>query len=154
MPRIKVKSLNERVATQGLHMGGGPVRRKLQPYEVVDIPEDLQTEDGRNLLDVLWDTGLIDLTMDEVTRPLDYQTAREAKVCSPTFKPRGIQEEEERDAALEAVAVRLANMAPAKEETPEADAPARKAIQPPRKRRSAKRALQQADQKNGAAISA
>ena len=95
MSRIKIKQLDERVATSGLHMGGGPERRKLEPGEVIDIPDDLRIPDGRSLLDVLWKTGKVDLTRDPVTRPLDYANYREGLLCSPNFKPRDNSEENE-----------------------------------------------------------
>ena len=152
MPRIQVKTLDERVATAGIHMGGGPERRKLQPFEVVEIADDFTLPDGTNLLDLLWSTGKIELTMDNPTRPLDYNSAREARVCSPTFKPRGIHEERERDKALAAVALRLEKTVSVPESAP--DTPA-KPTQPARRRkRSPKRALQQADLNDGATLSA
>ena len=146
MPRIQIKTLDERVATAGLHMGGDFRRRKLQPFEVVDIPEDEALPDGTNLLDGLWNTGKIELTMDQPTRPLDYETPREAKLCSPTFKPRGPDEEVEQQRALEAVAIRLEQQAETAE--PVVEAPAKQAT--PR-RRSGKRALEQADRTHGEA---
>ena len=152
MPRIQVKTLGERVATAGIHLGGGPERRKLEPFEVVEIDENFTLPDGTNLLDALWDTGKIELTMDPATRPLDYQSAREAKVCSPTFHARGLDEERERDKALTAVALRLEKPVSIPETVN--DTPA-KPTQPVRRRkRSPKRALQEADRKDGAALSA
>jgi hypothetical protein len=106
MARIRIKQLNERVATMGLHMGGGPTRRKLQPGEVVEIPEDLEV-DGSPLFDQLWETGTIDLTRDRPTRPLDYDSPAEAKLCSPSFKPQDPSEERESAKARERVAARL-----------------------------------------------
>lgn len=136
-------------------MGGGPERRKLEPFEVVEIPEDFELPGGVNLLDGLWATGKVELTMDQVTRPLDYDSEREAKLCSPTFKARGPDEEREQQTALKAVAERLSQNAPTPEAPkPVADAPAEKPTQPARRRRSAKRALERADQKDGATLSA
>ena len=107
MPRVKIKQLDEVVATAGLHMGGGPERRKLQPGEVIDIPEDFLLPDGKPLLDMLWKTGKLEITLDPVTRPLDYENYREGKLCSPTFKPRDPSEEVEMTEARAAVAARL-----------------------------------------------
>jgi len=152
MPRIQVKSLDERFATAGIHMGGGPERRKLEPFEVVDVAEDLVLPNGINLLDLLWATGKVELTMDPPTRPLDYATQREAVLCSPNFKPRGPNEERERDAALAAVAERLEQTAP--DPIVKSEAPAEKPTQPARRRRSAKRALENARLKDGETLSA
>ena len=153
MPRIQVKTLDERVATAGIHMGGGPERRKLEPFEVVEIEEGFTLPDGSNLLDILWATGKIELTMDPPTRPLDYASPREARICSPTFHARGFDEERERDKALAAVALRLEKPVSEPEIEPVQDTPA-KPTQPARKRRSAKRALEQANIKDGATLSA
>lgn len=106
MPRVRIKQLDERVATNGLHMGGGPERRKLQPGEVVDIDEDL-LEDGKPLLDLLWQTGKLEMTLDPATRPLDYADYREATLCGPEFKPRDPSEAAEMEKAREAVALRM-----------------------------------------------
>ena len=106
MPRVRIKQLDERVATNGLHMGGGPERRKLQPGEVVEISEDL-IENGKPLLDLLWQTGKLEMTLDPATRPLDYEDYREAQLCAPTFKPRDPSEETEMHRAREAVALRM-----------------------------------------------
>jgi hypothetical protein len=111
MPRIKIKQMEERVSTQGLHMGGDNKRRKLEPGEVIDISEDFLLPDGRALLDVLWSTNKCEMTLDPVTRPLDYKNYREAKLCSPTFKPRGTSEIAEMHIAREAVAERLSETA-------------------------------------------
>lgn len=120
MPRVKIKQLEERVATNGLHMGGGPERRKLQPGEVVDIPEEL-LENGKPLLDLLWQTNKLEMTLDAATRPLDYLDYREAALCAPTFKPRDPSEATEMEAAREAVALRLFET---ESEAPETASPA------------------------------
>ncbi len=109
MPRVKIKQLDERVATAGLHMGGDPAcRRKLEPGEVVDIPEDFLLPDGQPLLELLWNTGKLEMTLDAPTRPLDFENYREAVVCSPTFKPRDPSEETEMERSRAAVAARMA----------------------------------------------
>lgn len=108
MPCVKIKQLEERVATAGLHMGGGPERRKLEPGEILDISKDVKTSAGDSLFDVLWNTGKLEMVPDKPTRPLDYEDYREATLCSPTFNPRGPDEEIERDHALAAVAERMA----------------------------------------------
>lgn len=108
MARIRIKQLGERVATMGLHMGGSVCRRKLQPGEVVEIPDDLLSDDGeQSLVDQLWDTGTVDLTRDFPTRPLDYENAIEARLCSPRFKPHDPSEEVLAEKARERVAERL-----------------------------------------------
>lgn len=107
MPRVKIKQLDDIVATQGLHLGGGPERRKLQPGEVIDISEDFLLDDGQPLLDLLWATGKLEMTLDPVTRPLDYESYREAQLCSPTFKPRDPSEEAEMHKARANVDARM-----------------------------------------------
>lgn len=125
MSRIRIKQLGERVATMGLHMGGDARRRKLQPGEVVEVPDDLE-EGGQVLLDVLFATGTIDLTRDMPTRPLDYESVAEAKLCSPTFKPNDPSEVRESEKARERVAARLAEQF-AEEEKPSRKKSAKKA---------------------------
>lgn len=98
--RVRIRQLEERVATAGLHFGLGPKARKLEPGEVVDIPEG-------ELFDQLWETGKLELTRDPVTRPLEYDNEREAKLCSPTFTPRGPDEEIAAEKARANVEARL-----------------------------------------------
>lgn len=107
MPRVKIKQMDERVSTNGLHMGAGPERRKLQPGEVIDVSEDFLLPDGTALLDLLWKTGKLEMTLDPVTRPLDYESYREAMLCAPTFKPRDPSEAAEMERARELVAARM-----------------------------------------------
>ena len=102
--RVRIRQLEERIATTGLHFGMGPKARKLEPGEVVDIPEG-------DLFDQLWETGKLELVRDPVTRPLVYESEREAKLCSPTFKPRGPDEIEAQEKAQAAVAARLNEVA-------------------------------------------
>jgi uncharacterized Zn finger protein (UPF0148 family) len=126
MPRVKIKQLDERVATQGLHMGGGPERRKLEPGEVIDIAEDFLLPDGQALLEVLWQTGKLEMTLDAPTRPLDYASYREGKLCSPTCKPRDVSETAEMEKARAAVAVRILKTesdAPLPADSPAEDVP-------------------------------
>jgi hypothetical protein len=123
MPRVKIKQMDERVATNGLHMGGGPERRKLQPGEVIDISEDFLLPDGRALLDVMWETKKLEMTLDPASRPLDYLNYREATLCAPQFKPRDPSEENERNKAREAVALRMSE-AESEAVPPIADSPA------------------------------
>lgn len=126
MPRVKIKQLDERVSTNGLHMGGDAARRKLEPGEVIDISEDYLLPDGRALLEVLWATGKLEMTLDPITRPLDYLSYREAKLCSPTFKPRDISETDDMERARAAVAARILESeseAPLKADSPVDDAP-------------------------------
>ena len=138
MPLIRIKQLHERVATQGLFMGGDSARRKLQPGEIVDIPMDLE-ENGECLFDMIWNTGMVDLVPEnqEPTRPLDYRDYREAKLCSPTFKPISQTDEREMLQARERVKQRMFEQqsAPPKADSP-ADAPS-----PPKKKAAAKKAL-------------
>jgi|Cruoilmetagenom7_1024161.scaffolds.fasta_scaffold31429_4 hypothetical protein len=121
MPRVKIKQLDERVATNGLHMGGGPERRKLEPGEVVDIAEDFLLPDGQALLELLWSTGKLEMTLDPVTRPLDFANYRQANLCGPRFKPRDPSETLEMERARAVVAARMAETESA---APETDSPA------------------------------
>lgn len=133
MAKIMIRQLEERVATSGLFMGEtgvqGPFRRKLEPGEIVEVPDDMEMPDGRLLMDALWETGTIDIVPDSVavTRPLTYKNRREAMLCSPTFKPNGPDEELERDKAIAAVEQRLldeSSDSPPEAESPEDDTPA------------------------------
>lgn len=114
MPRIKIKQLEERIATSGVHFGGPPERRKMHPGEIVDLPEG-------ELLDAILATGRVELTMAPATRPLDYASEREAKITAPTFKPRDDAEAAEMENAREAVASRMAESSKA---PPVAESPA------------------------------
>ncbi len=107
MPRVKIKQLEERVATAGMHLGGGAERRKLEPGEVIDIPEDMMLPDGTTLFDTIWETGKLELTMDPATRPIDYENYREGVLCSPRFKPRDASEELEMKKVRDKVMSRL-----------------------------------------------
>lgn len=123
MPRLRIKQLGDKIATGGLFMGGGPERRKLQPGEVIDIPEDFESGQygGKGLFDAMYASGLVEMTPDAATRPVDYLDAREAKFSSPTFKSRGADEDIEVEKARVAVTTRLAQTPEAQ---PSADSPA------------------------------
>lgn len=101
MPRVRIKQLEERIATSGVHFGLGPAARKLEPGEVVEMPEG-------ELFETLWATEKLDLTRDPVTRPIAYANEREAALCSPRFRPRGPDEQVEVDRARDKVSQRLA----------------------------------------------
>jgi len=132
--KIRVKQLGERTATAGLHMGGGLKRRKLEPGEVIDIPDDFKNpEDARPLVDILLDTGMVEITRDQATRPLEYSNSRDAKLCSPTFRPRGPDEERERDAALARSQKALAEQKTVKVHARQAGKTAKTARKPSRK---------------------
>lgn len=123
MPRLRIKQLGDKIATGGLFMGGGLARRKLQPKEVIDIPEDFEAGqyEGKGLFDAMYASGLVEMTPDPVTRPIDFADAREAKFTSPTFRSRGKDEDIEVEKARAAVAARLAQLPDAQ---PSADSPA------------------------------
>lgn len=122
MPRVKIKQLDTRISTSGIHMGGGPERRKLHPGEIVDIPEDFEAgqHGGKSLFEALWATGKLELALEPATRPLDFADEREAQVTSPTFKTRGPHEELEVEQAWDAIESRMAS----KSAQPVADSPA------------------------------
>jgi len=128
MPRVRIKQLDTRTATAGIHMGGGVERRKLHPGEVVDIPEDFEAGmyKGKSLFHALWDTGKLELTMDPATRPIDFEDYRQAQLTEPTFKVRGPDEVIEVEQAFEAVASNLAksSVAPVTTGSPANDKPA------------------------------
>lgn len=107
MPRIKIKSMDEKVATMGLHFGGLPEQRKLQPTEVIEFDED------DPLFKAMMDSGKCELTMAPVTRPLIYPDAQLAKFCSPTFKASGPNEQVQVDAAKATIADLLSHTPPA-----------------------------------------
>jgi len=141
MPKIRIKQMDDRIATQGVHMGGDRRCRKLEPGEIVEIPEG-------ELFEGLWDTGRIEMTMDDVTRPLVFETEDEARYCSPSFKAHDPSEERDSAIAREAVAKRLINesvaVAPKEPASSVADAKpeAKKAVQRPTNRRAAARQRQ------------
>jgi len=149
---IRIKQLGDKTATAGVHFGGALERRKLEPGEIVAIPDKESA-----LLDALLDGGLVEITRDKPTRPLAYASVREARLCSPSFKPHDPSEEAERDRAVAAVKKRGFGMTqaeppadPVEDETaePEADliegvepdltaAPVKKATRKRRGRRAA-----------------
>ncbi len=135
MPRIKIKQLEERIATAGLHFGLGPEARKLAPGEVVEIPEG-------ELFDILWATGKIEITMEPATRPLKYKDYREAQLTAPNYKSRGPHEDVEIAKAHDAVALRMSEAAEPVEE-PEPPAADTKPARAPNRR--AKRRARVAD---------
>ncbi len=137
MARIKIKQLGDVVATAGLHLGGGPERRKLEPGEVVEISEDEMTEDGRSLLEIAFGTQKVEITLDEPTRPLDYRDYREATLCRPLFKPRDSSEERDMLEARARVQARLQQQAVDEEVTAGLDEqPARKPVTRAHKQKS------------------
>jgi len=154
MPRVKIKQLDERVATNGLHMGGGPERRKLEPGEVVDISEDFLLPNGDALLELLWQTGKLEMTLDPVTRPLDYSDYRQGKLCSPNYRPRDPSDKVEMERARAKVDARLADteseaISPADDVPDSEPVPVRLAAKPvvpkgARNRRAERRAALQA----------
>lgn len=102
MPNVKIKQLEDRISTQGVHLGGTNIRRKLEPGEVVCLEGDL--------FELIYRTDKVEITNDPVTRPLDYESYDEARFCSPNFKPRDNAEKEEAIIAREAVQQRLDEM--------------------------------------------
>lgn len=143
MSLIQIKQLGEKCATAGLHMGGDDTRRKLEPGEIVDIPDDELMLDGDNLMEGLWETGKIDLVppTEAPTRPLDYASRREAQLCSPTFRPRDPRDELDMKKARAKVAARLLEQFESlpkkkKADSPEDDTPK---TAPPKSRRAARR---------------
>ena len=157
MPRLMIKQLGDSIATAGLFMGGGPERRKLQPGEIVEIPEDFEPGmyEGEGLLNALWGTGKVEMTLDPATRPIDFENTREAQITSPTFKSRGPDEDIEIEKVQVAIKARMAQPSDAQ---PSADSPADDSqpdqsddsipaavdTAPPPNRRAARRAASQA----------
>lgn len=112
MPHIKIREMDGRVATSGIHLGGGPERRKLEPGEVIDLEEG-------ELFDLVWATGKVELTVEPVTRPVDFEDEIEARYTSPTFKARSDEEEEKRIEYVEQMMDRLYADANIREDEPE-----------------------------------
>lgn len=135
MPRIRIKQLDERIATSGVHFGGGPERRKLHPGEVVELPEG-------TLLTAIMGTGRVEMTLDPATRPLDFETEREAKLTAPSFKPRDPSEALDAERAREAVAARMAQSSevPLETDSPAEDSQPEPVAEKPTNRRAARRA--------------
>lgn len=138
MPRIKVKQLETRTATAGIHLGKAKppkFRRKLEPGEVLELPE------GDELLEGLWDTGLVEITLDPPTRPLDFKDYNEARYTSPKFRSRGPDEDEIADKVRDKVAADLAGesvaeapKAPRRSVASAVEAETERASVPPRRR--------------------
>lgn len=103
MARIKIKQMDDRVATSGIHLGGTAARRKLEPGEVLEF-----LDESDPLFVALAASEKTELTMDAVTRPLDYPNYAVARYCSPTFRSRGPDEDIEVNAAKETVAQMMA----------------------------------------------
>ena len=127
MSLIRIRQLDERVATSGLFMGGGKERRKLQPGEIVEVLDDETLPDGQNLMQALWDGGMIDILPETAlpTRPLDYKNRKEAQLCSPTYKPIGPDKLAECNEARATVEARLFQQSESSQvsESPEDDIP-------------------------------
>ena len=150
MAKIKIRTIDTHSACAGLFMGGNArVRRKLEVGEVVDIPEDERVEGGAQLLQVLNDTGKVELTLDEPTRPFEFDNSREAKLTSPSFRPKDDDERAEVAAVWQVVRARMAGQA--KPDRPErSPAPAADDSPPPvdpvaARARRRRRAQEQAD---------
>lgn len=116
MAKVRIKQMDTRVATSGIHLVTNPdlkqLVRKLEPGEVVNIDDDMLCDGDpkqRTLLQVLHDTGKIELVPNTVpvTRPFKYDTPKEAELCSPSFIPREPSEARDRDQAVENVKARL-----------------------------------------------
>ena len=86
--RFRIKQLGRKVSTSGIHLGGSKVRRKLVPGEVVEISDDIK-EGGVLLVDTIWNTGLVELTKDDVTRPFEFASENEAAKTCPNYRPSG-----------------------------------------------------------------
>lgn len=108
MTCLKIKQLDHRIGCAGIHLGGDVRRRKLEPGEIVEIPDDLMANAQEKMFDVLYRTGRVEITMDAPNRPLDFLSEREATLTSSNFKSRGPHEDLEREQALAAVSARMA----------------------------------------------
>ena len=73
----------------------------MQPGEVLEL------DDSSELLQMLWNTGLVEITLDPPTRPLDYENYNVARMCSPTFRSRGPDEDRDAELAREKVHAEL-----------------------------------------------
>ena len=101
MPNIRIKELEGRVATAGVHFGLGPRVPKLEPGEVLALEEGA-------LLEKILATGKVELTREAATRPFEYASEAEARYCRPSYTPRDPSEEQEMLRARNEVAERLA----------------------------------------------
>ncbi len=136
MPNVMIKQFGDHIACTGLHFGGPPERRKLLPGEVVTIPDDLTVARGGKqmpLLDILLESGQLEITRKPATRPLDYPNARLARLCSPAYKPTGVEEQREVDEAHALVEQFMQSQPSAPEDEPESPADSQAAEAPPRK---------------------
>jgi hypothetical protein len=108
MARVRIKQLGDVVATSGLHFNMGPETRKLEPGEVVELPDDVYRKVKTSKA-----AHALEITDDPVTRPFTFASVDEAKFTSPTFRPRSVDDVEGQRDALAAVARRLAEVVPA-----------------------------------------
>jgi len=144
MPRLKIKSMDDKVATMGLHFGGPPEQRKLEPTEVIEFSDD------DPLFQAMMDSGKCELTMAPATRPLIYPDAPMAKFCSPSFKPNGRNEEAQVAEAKATIADMLNHTPPAapdEQESPAAEPEAQpeSSVNPRAVRRAAAEAANEED---------
>ena len=158
MSLIKIKQLNERVSTAGLFMGTpaeeGVFRRKLEPGEIVHIPDDMMEGDEK-LMEMLYETGHVDLVPPSIlpTRLLDSPNRRFGQLCSPTFKPRDPTDQRDMEKARlkeQTQIVEQFSSPPEADSPDEDDAPPAK---PPVSRRGRRRAIAEAN-KHGEAHTA
>lgn len=153
MSLIKIKQLEERIATSGLFMGSpadpDKFRRKLEPGEIVEIPDDMMIDDEK-AIDFLFATGKIDMVPPSTppTRPLDYDNRRDAKLCSPTFRPRDPTDERDMAKARAKYQARLDeqynSMGIPKDEEPPGEEETHPQQPPPTSRRGMRRARAEA----------
>ena len=102
---VKIKQLEERVATKGFFFGDAPagkIRRKLEPGEVVEL--DMDDELTKQVLA----SGKVDVTLDPPTRPLDFDNENDAKYSSPSYRPRDNDDERDMLEARDRIAESLA----------------------------------------------
>ena len=102
MVNVKIKQLNDRVATNGVHFGLGPLARKLEPSEIVSLDEE------SDLFETIYATEKVEITVEDPTRPLKFESVDEARFCSPSFRPHDPKEEIVAEKARIKVAERLA----------------------------------------------
>lgn len=121
MVNVRIKQLEERSSTAGFFFGDaatGKFRRKLEPGEVVAVDAD------DTIVKQAMSSGKLELTLDTATRPLDFDTDKEARFTSPRFRPRDENEAAEAERVREAVAVKLNGSADSEDDTV-AEVPAR-----------------------------
>ena len=88
---LKIRELAGRRATDGMAMSSDPLVRKLEPGEVVDVPENIKIDmDGEEFLlhEAMYATEKVEIAPGQPTRPFKFKNKNESRMTSPAFYPK------------------------------------------------------------------